>query len=203
MMILTSQPIGWLGFSCGNPMMRRPVAILMEHDAPAVVAIFGALKASKIFILLDPAVPDARIGQILDDSGSNLVVTNDQNLRIAEALLDGDRRIVNVDRCDTALDTANVNLQIPPDKISHILYTSGSTGTPKGVIRTHRNDLHNIRNRTNSFCISGDDHITLLGSFSTGQGMTDIYSALLNGATLFSTQSETRRVQWTSRMAHA
>ena len=90
----------------------------MEHDAPAVVTIFGALKASKIFILLDPAVPDVRIGQILDDSGSNLIVTNDQNLRIAEALLDGDRRIVNVDRCDTALDTANVNLQTPPDQNS-------------------------------------------------------------------------------------
>lgn len=163
----------------------RPVAILMEHDAPAVVAIFATLKASKIFILLDPALPEARIGQILDDSGSNLIVTNDQNLGITKALIGRGRRLVNVDRCDTVLNTNNVNLAIPPDSPSYILYTSGSTGRPKGVIRTHRNDLHNIRNRTNSFCISADDRITLLGSFSTGQGMTDIYSALLNGATLF------------------
>ena len=162
----------------------RPVAIFMEHDAPAVVAIFGALKASKIFILLDPALPDVRIDQILNDSGSNLVVTNDQSLGTALELLDG-RSIVNVDRCDTYLNTDNVDLKISPDSIGYILYTSGSTGKPKGVIRTHRNDLHNIRNRTNTFCITDDDRITLLGSYSTGQGMADIYCALLNGATLF------------------
>jgi amino acid adenylation domain-containing protein len=163
----------------------RPVAILMEQDASALVAIFGALKAAKIFILLDPALPDARIGQILDDSGSNSIVTNDQNLGIAKDLLKGDQHLINLNSCDTVPDASNLNLRILPDSVSHILYTSGSTGKPKGVVRTHRNDLHNIRNRTNSFCISGDDRITLLGSFSTGQGMTDIYSALLNGATLF------------------
>src|SRR5205814_79397 len=75
----------------------RPVVILMEHDAPAVVAIFGALKASKIFILLDPTLPDARIGQILSDSGSNLIVTNDKCLHTALDLLEDSRRIVNVD----------------------------------------------------------------------------------------------------------
>ena len=163
----------------------RPVAILLEHSAPAVVAIFGALKAAKIFILLDPALPKVRIDQILNDSGSNLILMNDQSLATSLELLDRSRSVVNVDRCDTYLNTDNVELKVSPDSIDYILYTSGSTGKPKGVIRTHRNDLHNIRNRTNSFCISDDDRITLLGSYSTGQGMADIYSALLNGATLF------------------
>jgi amino acid adenylation domain-containing protein len=162
----------------------KPIAILIEHDAPAVIAIFGALKASKIFLLLDPALPEARIEQILDDSGSNFIVTNDQNLGVAKALLERGRRLVNIDHCEVVLNSNNVNLAIRPDNISYILYTSGSTGRPKGVIRTHRNDLHNIRNRTNSFRIDAGDKISLLGSFSTGQGMTDIYSALLNGATL-------------------
>lgn len=164
---------------------ERPVAILMEHDAPAVVALLGALKASKIFLLLDPALPDTRIEQTLDDAGSNLIVTNDQNLGIAKDLLKRDQRLLNLNCCDSVSDASNLDIPNPPDSVSHILYTSGSTGKPKGVMRTHRNDLQNIRNRTNSFCIGGDDRITLLGSFSTGQGMTDIYAALLNGATLF------------------
>ena len=100
-------------------------------------------------------------------------------------LLEGNRSIVNVDRCDTSLNTDNLNSEIRPDNIAYILYTSGSTGTPKGVIRTHRNDLHNIRYHTNSLCFSDDDRITLLGSYSTGQGIEDVFDALLNGATLF------------------
>jgi amino acid adenylation domain-containing protein len=163
----------------------RPIAILMEHDAQAVVAIFGALKASKIFIPLDPALPDARIGQILSDSGTNSIVTNDKCLHTALDLSEGSRRIVNVDHYDASINTDNLDLKISPDSIGYVLYTSGSTGKPKGVIRTHRNDLRNIRHLTNSFSISDDDRITLLGSYSTGQGTADIYCALLNGATLF------------------
>jgi amino acid adenylation domain-containing protein len=163
----------------------RPIAILMEHDAQAVVAIFGALKASKIFIPLDPALPDARIGQILNDSGTNSIVTNDKCLHTALDLSEGSRRIVNVDHYDASISTDNLDLKISPDSIGYVLYTSGSTGKPKGVIRTHRNDLRNIRHLTNSFSISDDDRITLLGSYSTGQGTADIYCALLNGATLF------------------
>ena len=163
----------------------RPVAILMDHDAPAVAAIFGALKADKIFVLLDPALPDARIEQILSDSGSNSIVTNDKCFLTALDLLEGSRRIFNVDHCDAFINTDNLDLKISPDSIAYILYTSGSTGKPKGVIRTHRHDLRNIRHVTNSLSISDDDRITLLGSYSTGQGMTDIYCALLNGSTLF------------------
>jgi amino acid adenylation domain-containing protein len=165
----------------------RPIAILMEHDAPTVVAIFAALKAAKIFIPLDPALPDARIGQILSDSGTHSIVTNDKCLHTALDLPGGSRRIVNVDHCDASINTNtdNLDLKISPDSIGYVLYTSGSTGKPKGVIRSHRNDLRNLRQLTNSFAIGDDDRMTLLGSYSTGQGMADIFCALLNGATLF------------------
>ena len=162
-----------------------PVAILMEHDAPAVVAIFGALKASKIFIPLDPALPDARIKQILNDSRAHVIVTNDQHFKTALDLIERSKSIVNIDRCDTSLNPGNLDLKVSPDRIGYILYTSGSTGQPKGVIRTHRNDLHNIRHHTNNLCFSEDDRFTLLGSYSTGQGIQDIFDALLNGGTLF------------------
>jgi non-ribosomal peptide synthetase component F len=163
----------------------RPVAILLDHDAPAVVAILGALKAVKIFFLLDPALPAGRIEQILSDSGSNSIITNDKFYPTACDLLGPSGSIVNLDRSDDSINTENLALKTAPDSITYILYTSGSTGKPKGVIRTHRNDLRQIRHVTNSLNISEDDRITLLGSYGTGQGMTDIFCALLNGAMLF------------------
>ena len=97
-----------------------------------------------------PRCQSARIGQILSDSGSNSIVTNDKFFHTAYDLLRRSGRIVNLDHPDTSTSTDNLDLKISPDSIAYILYTSGSTGKPKGVIRTHRNDLRNIRHVTNS-----------------------------------------------------
>ncbi|MGH7930650.1 MAG: AMP-binding protein, partial [Candidatus Binatia bacterium] len=101
-----------------------PVAILMEHDAPAVIAMLGALKASRIFIPLNPLFPDARIAHILNNSGADLIVTNDSGLH-TELELFQDRRIVNLDHLDPDLSSDNFDLKIPPATTSYILYTSG------------------------------------------------------------------------------
>jgi amino acid adenylation domain-containing protein len=78
----------------------------------------------------------------------------------------------------------NPELSISPDQLAYILYTSGSTGAPKGVVHTHRNLLHDCRNRTNLFHISADDRCSLL-SFGTGQAIKNIFTVLLNGAGLY------------------
>jgi len=115
------------------------VALLLEHDAPAIVAIFAALKAGKVFVPLDPSLPRSRIKYILNDSRARLIVTNSQNLRFAQDLLDESHSCIDMDRLDTSLDSDNVGIELFPDSISCILYTSGSTGTPKGVMIEHRN----------------------------------------------------------------
>ena len=161
------------------------VALLLEHDAPAIVAMIGALKGGTIFVPLDPSLPHSRIKYILNDSGANLIITNSQSLALAQDLLDSSCSLIDMDRLDTSLATDDLGIPISPDSISYILYTSGSTGRPKGVLHTHRNELHNIMHHTNSLCLSGDDRLTLLGSYSTGQGMQDLYCALMNGATLY------------------
>jgi amino acid adenylation domain-containing protein len=163
----------------------EPIAMVLGHDTPAIVAIVAAFKADRNFILLDPALPAARIRQILNDSGANLIVTNDQGLAAALNLVDAPCNIVNLDRLDPSIASHDLGLRISPDNTSYILYTSGSTGRPKGVAQTHRNDLHNVRHHTNSLHLSSEDRLTLLGSYSTGQGMQDLLCALLNGSTLY------------------
>jgi|GEM_PF-1274675 len=163
----------------------RPVAILMEHGASAIIAVLAALKASRTFLCLDPGLPDIRIRQILGDFGSDSLITDNGSFRVAAELLEGRRTIVNMEDCDRGIDSNNLEIPTSPDSIAYVLYTSGSTGKPKGVMRTHRIDLCNIKHVTNTLKITHDDRLTLLGSYSTGQGMTDIFSALLNGAALF------------------
>jgi amino acid adenylation domain-containing protein len=164
---------------------NEPVALLLDHDASAIVAIFGALKAGRSFVPLDPSLPLSRLKYMLDDSGAKVIVTENHCLRLAQGLLERFRGIIDLDEVDALAATDNLRLPISPADKSCILYTSGTTGKPKGVVHTHRNELHNVMHHTNSLFLSADDRLTLLGSYSTGQGMQDLYCALLNGATLY------------------
>ena len=126
------------------------VALLLEHDAPAIVAIFAALNAGKVFVPLDPSLPHSRIKYILNDSRARVIVTNSRNLSLAQDLLDESHSYIDMDRLDTSLASDNLGIKLSPDSISCILYTSGSTGQPKGVLHTHRNELHSIMHHTNN-----------------------------------------------------
>jgi amino acid adenylation domain-containing protein len=160
------------------------IGLLLQKDGPLIAALLGVLKAGKIYVSLDPAQPGARAFKMLEDARASLVVTDEENLTAARALARGTRRLLSVRDIDSSVSEEDIPMAIAPDALAYIIYTSGSTGEPKGVIQNHRNVLHNIRRHTNSVHYCADDRITLLASCGTGQAVTDIYGALLNGATL-------------------
>lgn len=70
-----------------------------------------------------------------------------------------------------------------PERPAYILFTSGSTGRPKGVLHTHRSMLHGIANHVRNMKITPRDRLTVLTSFSFDMAVSDLYAALLSGAT--------------------
>lgn len=159
------------------------VALLFEHDAPMIAAILGSLKAGQTYVPLDPTYPVERLSDVLQDSQSSVIVTNQKNFELATEL--GGVRVVNVDDLDSTVPKHNPSLEIDPNTLAYILYTSGSTGRSKGVMQNHRNVLHFIRAYTNNLHISAGDRLTLLSSYCFDAAVMDIYGALLNGATLY------------------
>ena len=160
------------------------IALLLEHDAPMIAALLGTLKAGKTYVPLDPLYPRERLAYILADSQAGALLTNDENLPLAQKLTGDGVQLINIDHLDSAAPVAGA-LNIPPDRLAYILYTSGSTGKPKGVMQNHRNVLHFIRVYTNNLHINSDDRLTLLSSYCFDAAVMDIYGALLNGATLY------------------
>jgi amino acid adenylation domain-containing protein len=163
---------------------QRTLGLLLQKGAPTLAALMGALKAGQIYVPLDPAHPQARASKMLENAGAELIVCDDANYDAVRKLGTDSRRVLNIDRLDSNLSEENLGLAAPSDSLAYIIYTSGSTGEPKGVTQNHRNVLHHVRRQTNSLHISSDDRLTWLASISTAQAMTDLYSALLNGATL-------------------
>jgi len=163
---------------------EEPIALLLEHDAPMIVAFLGVLKAGKICVPLDPSFPRVRIAYMLEDSQAGLVVSNRKNLSLARELAQDGCRLMNIDELDSGLPIENAGLSISPDNLTYVVYTSGSTGRPKGVIQNHRSGLYDAMIYTDGLHISADDRLALLYSCSTGGGIKIMFSALLNGAAL-------------------
>ena len=112
------------------------VALLFSRSAEAIVAILAVLKTGAAYLPIDPGLPAARIGFMLNDAAPMAAVTT---TGLAERLDGCDLLVIDVD--DPAIDTYPcTGLPAPaPEDIAYLIYTSGTTGVPKGVAVTHHN----------------------------------------------------------------
>jgi len=164
---------------------QEPIALLMDHDIPLIVAIVGVLKAGKICVVLDPSFPKDRSAFLLEDSGASLLIADNENLYLAGEYAHEKCGFLNINELDSGFSIDNPGLPILPDGFAFLIYTSGSTGQPKGVIQNHRNLLHESLLYCNGLHICADDRIALLYSCSASQGLKITFAALLNGAALY------------------
>src|SRR5262245_48800938 len=59
------------------------VAILMQHDTPAIAAILAVIKAGKIAAALNPTHPPVRLRQLMEDIGPALIIADMVHLDLA------------------------------------------------------------------------------------------------------------------------
>jgi len=160
------------------------VAILFEHGLTAIVAILAVLKTGKYYVPLDPSYPRTTIEHMLKDSGAAVILADHATIDLAGKLAEDGVTVINTDVIEESISDRNPDITIQPDSYACILYTSGSTGLPKGILHSHRTILHHIWSHTHTFHISNTDHQALLLSYSFAASISEIFGALLNGATL-------------------
>ena len=160
------------------------IALVMEPDLSTLPALFGVLKAGKIYVSLSPALPAATSRALLDDADVRLVVTSRAHREAVDAVVQGGRTVLDVDEFAPDAPASDLEGSIPPDTLASIHYTSGSTGRPKGVLQSHRNILHAMMNFTNELHVRAADRLALLHSYSFAASLTLVFGALLTGATL-------------------
>jgi len=167
---------------CGDA--SEPVALLLGQSGESIAAILGVLKAGKFYVPLDPTYPGARLIAMLQDCQTRLVLSDTVNFSLAKELTSDPVTLLGLDQLDTSLSTQVSGASISPDTVAAIFYTSGSTGQPKGVIQTHRSILHRVMIDTNNFHIGPDDRLSLLSSPIYSVSLRNLFSGLLNGATV-------------------
>ena len=157
------------------------VALLLPRSAEAIIAILAVAKTGAAYVPIDPAVPEARVGFVLDDAAPIAAITTAD---LADRL---DRRgLLVIDVNDPAVGgQPRTELPIPaPDDIAYLIYTSGTTGTPKGVAIPHRNVTRLLETLHAELGMSAGQVWTQCHSLAFDFSVWEIWGALLYGGRL-------------------
>lgn len=163
---------------------RKPVGILLPHDARFPLAALTCLAIGRPCVPIDVRHPAARILEIMAEADMDTVIL-DTTAETATLLPQALTKIDIAAALETGAepsppDESNVSVEEP----AVILYTSGSTGKPKGICNSQRGILQRIAATVNSYHMHAEDRAVLLSSFGTVAGMREAFSALLSGAAL-------------------
>jgi amino acid adenylation domain-containing protein/non-ribosomal peptide synthase protein (TIGR01720 family) len=159
------------------------IALLFSPEPSMIAAMLGVLQGGHAYVPLDPSAPDDRLRYQLEDAAAAALLTSRTQVARAQRLATRGIRVIDVD--ELAIDPALPAVcRAEPDAPAYLLYTSGSTGRPKGICQVHRHVLHFIDAYRHGLSLVAADRLTLFASYAHDAAVVDIFSALLNGASL-------------------
>jgi amino acid adenylation domain-containing protein len=160
----------------------KVVAIYLERSVDMIVGVLAILKAGGAYLSLDPHYPAERLQFMLQDSESEIILT--QKKLANEAFLEN-KNIMLMDEIEDllALESGqNIPSILKTESVAYIIYTSGSTGKSKGVMMPHQA-------LTNLICwhkekVKGKRNVLQFTTLSFDMSFLEIFSALSSGGTL-------------------
>ncbi|UCG53404.1 MAG: AMP-binding protein [Candidatus Latescibacterota bacterium] len=192
--------------ACGLEKEDR-VAIYLENSAESAISIFGILKASAVFVVINPQVKMKKLEYILNDCQVKILITNSKKINETKDIIDDCKNLTSVMITDyddkktsipefknpAVLSYRNLLDQHPAKKpptkcsdadLASLIYTSGSTGNPKGVMLTHLNMVTAANSVIEYLENSEDDIILDCLPLSFDYGLYQVLMAFKFGGTV-------------------
>ena len=172
------------------------IAVALPKGWQQVVACLAIQTAGAAYVPIDVKLPAARRHAIIDDTESNLVITDTaeqdtwpdslQQIAVPEhEPNDSELYAPAAKQCETDL--------------AYVIYTSGSTGTPKGVMIDHHGAINTLTDINERIKLSSKDRVLALSSLSFDLSVFDIFGTLSAGASLVmpdESSGETNPTAW-------
>ncbi|HEU5092199.1 MAG TPA: condensation domain-containing protein, partial [Nitrospira sp.] len=160
------------------------VGLCLERSLDLIVGMFAVLKAGGVYIPLDPKFPADRLGYMLSDSGTRIVLTQTQwsdllpETEVEQVCLDRDWPMIAAHPEDAPVSA------VRPGNLAYIIYTSGSTGRPKGVAIEHRQLTNYVSGLLERLTLDRDSSFATISTVAADLGNTAIFGALCSGRSL-------------------
>ncbi|MFM2290586.1 MAG: hypothetical protein RIS29_399, partial [Bacteroidota bacterium] len=169
----------------------QPIAVFMERSDELVFTLLGILKAGAAYLPINIILPDERISYMLDDSRSEILLTDTAFLTRVKGL---NKAEINISSVQKILQSNTPNycprLHIDRNQLAYIIYTSGSTGRPKGVAIEHQSVLNLIEGVYNQTLLHTVESILCLTTYSFDIFVVESWLALCKGVSLIMADKE-------------
>ncbi|MBP5974298.1 amino acid adenylation domain-containing protein [Brasilonema sp. CT11] len=169
------------------------ISICVERSIEMIIGLLGILKAGGAYVPIDPNYPKQRIGFMLEDSGTSVLLTQSfltEQLPLTE--LENSPKIICLDQETFAQElTDNPSPQSTPLDLAYAIYTSGSTGQPKGVMISHRGLVNMTLAVEQILLLQPQSRVLQFASFSFDASISEIATALAAGTCLYLAKKET------------
>ena len=159
------------------------VGLWLPRSATAYAALLGILKAGAAYVPLDPELPPARVLQVAQECGMDLLLAAADPMDLPGLgclVLDP----AALGREGDA-ETGHLPLSTPgTGDLAYVIFTSGSTGTPKGVPITHRSACTLVRAEAQLFGVGPEDRVFQGFSLAFDASVEELWLAWASGACL-------------------
>ncbi|WP_219267618.1 non-ribosomal peptide synthetase [Pseudomonas sp. Xaverov 259] len=159
------------------------VGVAVDRSLEMIVGLLAVLKAGGAYVPLDPKYPAERLQCMIEDSGLQLLLT--QQPLVAHLPISKNLTLVCLESdADWLADYSaeNPDSRAQPANLAYVMFTSGSTGRPKGVGIDLASLARHVEVFTELFALQAHDRVLQFGTFNFDGFVEQLYPALCCGA---------------------